>query len=490
MPQLRAWSLALLLACLVAFVPIGPVAAWDHDTHRRTVQDALQVMPSDLRTLLEGNQGALLGGCVAPDVEFRDFYNHVWHVDEPYGGGVQTCLKAIDTIIALIQQGAPASEIAREFGILSHYVADIGCPLHTSSKDPNEDYYHSTFESDVGDHLFEITFEFDGLQFVSDREARLKGCAQFAYQYYDAIAAAYAATTATTTIQTTSTASTQTSTTTTQQTAAGKYCGSSKSDVYHYPSCSYVKQIKPENLIWFVDEKDAKNRGYRPCKVCKPPDCGYEDLTGIIPPVYNHAVNAIADLWYTAWTLAQPTTQTTGTTTSAATTPPTSTISITISTSTSSTLQTEATTTSMSTLLTATSTTPITSTTTVSTTMTSQPSTATSTTASEQTTLLPSTTGSQVITTTETRAFATTRIETTTVTRAGLPTIPPDVLSIVAIAGLAALIVAILVRRTIAHREIDRSGDERQTVLESTASFVTVPVSSVVVFVDFSHDEM
>jgi len=51
----------------------------------------------------------------------------------------------------------------------------------------------------------------------------------------------------------------------------GKYCGSKKSDVYHYPSCRYVDQIKPENLIWFKDEYDAVAKGYRPCQVCKPP---------------------------------------------------------------------------------------------------------------------------------------------------------------------------------------------------------------------------
>jgi len=430
-------------------------------------------MPSDLRTLLEANQDALLQGCVAPDVEFHDFYNHVWHVDDPYGGGVSTCLEEIDTLTALIRQGASAPEIAREFGILSHYVADISCPIHTSSKDPSEDTYHSTFESDVGDHLSEITFQFDGLDFVSDPEARVKGCAQFAYQYYDAIAAAYAATTAMTTIQTTSTASTQTSsttttttttpttttttTTTTQQTAGEKYCGSSKSNVYHYPSCYYVKQINPENLIWFKDEQDAKSRGYRPCKVCKPPDCGYEDLTGIIPPIYNHAVNAIADLWYTTWTLAQPTTQTTGTTTSTATTAPTSTISTTISTSTPPTPETEATTTSMSTPLTTTSTTEITRITTTSTITTTQSSTATPAATSEQTTLPPSATVTQVITTTETTAFATATIETTIITRPGPALIPADVLSMIAIVGLATLIVAILARRTIAHRSIDRS---------------------------------
>lgn len=53
--------------------------------------------------------------------------------------------------------------------------------------------------------------------------------------------------------------------------SSGKYCGSIKSDVYHYPSCHYVDQIKPENLIWFIDEYDAVNKGYRPCKGCAPP---------------------------------------------------------------------------------------------------------------------------------------------------------------------------------------------------------------------------
>ncbi|GAH55916.1 unnamed protein product, partial [marine sediment metagenome] len=50
-----------------------------------------------------------------------------------------------------------------------------------------------------------------------------------------------------------------------------QYCGSINSDVYHYPSCGSAKQIKPENLIWFIDENDAKSKGYRPCKKCNPP---------------------------------------------------------------------------------------------------------------------------------------------------------------------------------------------------------------------------
>lgn len=72
----------------------------------------------------------------------------------------------------------------------------------------------------------------------------------------------------TTASQTTTTETTTTETTTQQE---FKYCGSINSDVYHYPWCTYAKKIKPENLIWFVDEYDAKSQGYRPCKVCNPP---------------------------------------------------------------------------------------------------------------------------------------------------------------------------------------------------------------------------
>jgi len=81
--------------------------------------------------------------------------------------------------------------------------------------------------------------------------------------------------------------------------------------------------------------------------------------------------------------------------------------------------------------------------------VTTQPSTITSTAASEQTAPPPSTTVTQVIATTETTALAATTVETTTVSGPGLASYA---LSMIAIVGLAALIIAILVRRTIAHR--------------------------------------
>jgi len=53
--------------------------------------------------------------------------------------------------------------------------------------------------------------------------------------------------------------------------AEGKYVGSSQSNIYHYPDCYWALKIYPQNLIHFQSAKEAQEKGYRPCKVCKPP---------------------------------------------------------------------------------------------------------------------------------------------------------------------------------------------------------------------------
>lgn len=55
---------------------------------------------------------------------------------------------------------------------------------------------------------------------------------------------------------------------------SGPFVGSKNSNVYHYPSCYHVKQIKPENLVYFNTVQDACAQSYRPCKDCNPPPCG------------------------------------------------------------------------------------------------------------------------------------------------------------------------------------------------------------------------
>ena len=52
---------------------------------------------------------------------------------------------------------------------------------------------------------------------------------------------------------------------------SGEFWGSAKSDVYHYPDCRYARKITPIYLIKFPSPEEARDVGYRPCKVCKPP---------------------------------------------------------------------------------------------------------------------------------------------------------------------------------------------------------------------------
>jgi hypothetical protein len=50
-----------------------------------------------------------------------------------------------------------------------------------------------------------------------------------------------------------------------------KYVGCKTSNKYHYPGCKWAKTILPKGLIGFKSVKEAKEKGYIPCPVCKPP---------------------------------------------------------------------------------------------------------------------------------------------------------------------------------------------------------------------------
>ncbi|MFA4903337.1 MAG: hypothetical protein WC600_11415 [Desulfobaccales bacterium] len=49
------------------------------------------------------------------------------------------------------------------------------------------------------------------------------------------------------------------------------YVGSTTSNKYHNPSCKWAKTIRPSRLIKFSSVKEAQERSYIPCPVCKPP---------------------------------------------------------------------------------------------------------------------------------------------------------------------------------------------------------------------------
>ncbi len=105
-------------------------------THHYIAFDALQLLggeqAGDWKNLLLKHHTALLKGAKAPDKEFKDFQNHVLHVEDGEWGGARDAAmewygKAVE---ALREQ--KWSKAAYALGVLTHYYADPIQPFHTA----------------------------------------------------------------------------------------------------------------------------------------------------------------------------------------------------------------------------------------------------------------------------------------------------------------------------------------------------------------------
>lgn len=104
-------------------------------THHYIAFDALQRLDGpdagDWKNLLLRHHTDLLKGAKAPDAEFKDFQNHVLHVQEgEWGGARQAAMdwygKAVEALRA-----KKWSKAAYALGVLTHYYADPIQPFHT-----------------------------------------------------------------------------------------------------------------------------------------------------------------------------------------------------------------------------------------------------------------------------------------------------------------------------------------------------------------------
>ncbi len=104
-------------------------------THHKLALDALRFVrgpQSDLwANLFLSNHEQYLTGSKAPDNEFRDFKNHVLHVEDGFWGGATTSAREWyqKTVSALSQGEWP--EAIYNAGVLSHYFTDPFQPFHT-----------------------------------------------------------------------------------------------------------------------------------------------------------------------------------------------------------------------------------------------------------------------------------------------------------------------------------------------------------------------
>ncbi len=106
-------------------------------THHYFAVDALPLVQTDagkrlVRHLLCHHK-RYLSGAVDPDIRFRDFQNHVVHVNEGYWGGApRVAYQWYHRLIRYLRTDR-FSDAAHAAGVLSHYFTDPFQPMHTEA---------------------------------------------------------------------------------------------------------------------------------------------------------------------------------------------------------------------------------------------------------------------------------------------------------------------------------------------------------------------
>ncbi|MCA9038817.1 MAG: DUF4332 domain-containing protein [Planctomycetaceae bacterium] len=131
-------------------------------THHKLAMDALRYLnhPESegwIRLFLK-HADSYIEGSKAPDKRFRDFRNHVLHVEENYwGGAVKTAQRWYEQALTAFQQ-QNWKEAIYSAGVLSHYYTDPVMPFHTGQSE-EETQIHRAVEWSISksyDHLFAL----------------------------------------------------------------------------------------------------------------------------------------------------------------------------------------------------------------------------------------------------------------------------------------------------------------------------------------------
>ena len=108
-------------------------------THHYIAFDALQLLKgkdaSDWKNLLLKHHTDLLKGAKAPDTDFKDFKNHVLHVEDgEWGGARDAAMEWYGKAVAALREKKWA-KAAYSLGVLTHYYADPIQPFHTAQSE-------------------------------------------------------------------------------------------------------------------------------------------------------------------------------------------------------------------------------------------------------------------------------------------------------------------------------------------------------------------
>jgi hypothetical protein len=138
----------LFVYFIIIFLLITPIFGWGSKTHQKIAKEAFYALPKEYQKRLSPYLDEIIEGSTAPDRIYRDFDNHIYHVNGSKGKGPEKIREKYLEIVRLIQDKKPWRLIAFQLGVLSHYIADLNQPLHTATS-KSENLFHSKYEKDA-----------------------------------------------------------------------------------------------------------------------------------------------------------------------------------------------------------------------------------------------------------------------------------------------------------------------------------------------------
>ncbi len=134
--------------------------AWTSKTYQLVVVKSARLMPLSFRNVMYRHKEQLLTGSLHPDNLGEAA--HRYDVKTRRGYLQDQILQLIQDIPKKIYNHAPFSEIAVDFGRLSHYLADLNDPLLLSDADRRESVYRADFAVYQEDNIDRFPWVFDG----------------------------------------------------------------------------------------------------------------------------------------------------------------------------------------------------------------------------------------------------------------------------------------------------------------------------------------
>lgn len=157
----RAILVALSTAGTVCLCASSPSGAWSEPLRERAALEAVRMMPSSLRFLLDRHRDALLTGLR----EAAGKENAPAHNLLPRQEGASAATSLRDAVLAAIEgidRHANFSVVAQRFGRVAHAIGDLNNPMRVSDADPREATWEKDYSAYVQSNLKAYPLVFHG----------------------------------------------------------------------------------------------------------------------------------------------------------------------------------------------------------------------------------------------------------------------------------------------------------------------------------------